>query len=337
VSDREALSWRPFGDEEFDDLVALAARCLEADGGLPVAADPSFLRGRWLAPETTSVRDGGGRLIAAGAVRDGSVFVGMVDPAARGRGIGATLLDWGLDRAASVTVETEGLTPAAEKLFASRGLRQVFAENVMRIDLDTPASAPPVAAPRPADPDTQASAPPVAAPRPADLDTPPSAPSVPPLAARNTVGGNAERGFEPRWPAGVTLETWNDATAPRFHAVYDASFRERPGFPGWSATEWIDGVVEGDFRPDWSVLANLPDIGDAGFITAAVGWIDQVGVVPAARGRGIGAALMGEALTRMRADGQTHAWLSVSVDNPAVVLYRRLGFAAQGRRARYRR
>ncbi|HEV8568737.1 MAG TPA: GNAT family N-acetyltransferase [Actinoplanes sp.] len=294
----EAASWRPLAEDDFDDVVALAARCLAVDGGLPLAADPSFLRRRWVTPTTVAVRDDGGRLIAAGAVRDGSVFVGLVDPAARGRGIGAALLDWGLDRGPSMTVETEGLTPAAEKLFASRGLRQVFAEDVMRIDLEAPASV-----------------------------------AAPPTAG----GGRAARDFEPRWPAGVTLETWNDATAPRFYAVYEASFRERPGFPGWSAAEWIDAVVEEGFRPDWSVLASVPDIGDVGFVTAAIGWIDQVGVVPAARGRGIGAALVGEALTRMRADGQTHAWLNVGVDNPAGELYRRLGFAVKGRRARYRR
>ena len=63
----------------------------------------------------------------------------------------------------------------------------------------------------------------------------------------------------------------------------------------------------------------------------------QVGVVPAARGRGIGAALVGEALRRMRADGATQAWLNVNVDNPAVRLYRELGFEHRGRRARYRR
>jgi mycothiol synthase len=290
VSDRDAVSWPPLAEDAFDDLVALAARCRNVDGGLPVAADPSFLRRRWLGPATVSVRDEGGRLVAAGAVRDGPVFVGMVDPAARGRGIGAALLNWGLDQAASVTVETEGLTPAAEKLFASRGLRQVFAEDVMRIDLE-----------------------------------------------RAPGNDGVDRDIQPRWPAGVTLETWNDATAPRFHAVYDASFRERPGFPGWSAAEWIEGVAEEGFRPDWSILASVPDIGDAGFVTAAVGWIDQVGVVPAARGRGIGAALIGEALARMRADGEAQAWLTVNADNPAAALYRRLGFATEGHRARYQR
>jgi mycothiol synthase len=294
----DAASWPPLAGDDFDDVVALAARCLAVDGGLPLAADPSFLGRRWVTPATVAVRDDDGRLIAAAAVRDGSVFVGLVDPAARGRGIGAALLDWGLDRNSSVTVETEGLTPAAEKLFASRGLRQVFAEDVMRVDLEAPASD---------------------------------------GAPRTAAGGRVDQPFEPGWPAGVTLETWSDATAPRFHAVYDAAFRERPGFPGWSAAEWIEAVVEEGFRPDWSVLASVPDIGDAGFVTAAVGWIDQVGVVPAARGRGLGAALVREALIRMRADGQTHTWLNVSVDNPAAALYRRLGFAVKGRRARYRR
>ena len=290
MSDLHAAARPPLGEDEFDDLVALAARCLDADGGLPLAADPSFLRRRWLAGMTVSVREGGGRLVGAGALRDGSVFVGLVDPTVRGRGIGAALLDWGLDRSPPVTVETEGLTPAAEKLFASRGLRRVFAEDVMRIDLEQAAS-----------------------------------------------DDSVDRDIRRRRPAGIMLETWSDATAPRFYAVYDASFRERPGFPGWSAADWIEGVVEEGFRPDWSLLASVPDIGDAGFVTAAAGWIDQIGVVPAARGRGIGAALIGEALTRMRADGETDAWLAVNVDNPAAALFRRLGFADQGRRARYRR
>jgi ribosomal protein S18 acetylase RimI-like enzyme len=123
----------------------------------------------------------------------------------------------------------------------------------------------------------------------------------------------------------------------RFHAVYAAAFRERPGFPGWSADEWA-GFIAGDddFRPRWSVLATVPGIGDAGFVTGTVDWIGQVGVVPAARGRGLAAALIRESLTRMRADGATHAWLDVNVDNPARRLYARLGFVDRGRRARYR-
>ena len=276
--------WPPLSEADFDDLAALVARCLAADGGLPLVTDPGFLRGRWTAPSTVAVRDAGGRLIAAGAVRDGAVFTGMVDPVARGAGLGARLLDWGLDRPGPVTVETEGLTPAAEALFASRGLRQIFAEDVMRIDL-------------------------------------------------------TGTGFETVWPAGTVLATWSDATAERFAAVHDAAFRDRPGFPGGPASEWIADVREDDdFRPEWSVLASVPDLGDAGFVTAAVGWIVQVGVVPPARGRGLGAALVTESLARRQAAGEAEAWLDVNVDNPgAAALYRRLGFTPAGRRARYRR
>jgi len=289
-----AVTWAPMPFEDDADLVALAGRCLAADGGLPLAADPAFLRRRWHAAGTRVLqgRDRAGRLVAAGALRPGSggvAFSGLVDPDARGRGIGSHLLGWGLaegrgpaEAAGPVTVETESLTDAAAELFAAHGLEQVFAEDVMRIDLGA--------------------------------------------------GAPAAAG-----PAGMRFSGWSGENAPRFHGVYAAAFRERPGFPGWSEAEWIAEVTGDDeFRPQWSVLATLPELGDAGFVTAAVDWIVQVGVVPAARRRGVGEALVTEALRRMRADGATHAWLDVNVDNIAVRLYRKLGFEHRGRRARYR-
>ena len=145
------------------------------------------------------------------------------------------------------------------------------------------------------------------------------------------------------WPAGVSVLEWSSATAGRFHAVYEAAFRERPGFPGWPADQWIAGTAEEDgFRPRWSLLAvraaadGLGPGTDLGFVTAAEGWIDQVGVAPGARLAGVGTALIRESLTRMAADGHHDVWLNVNVDNPAAALYRRLGFAHRGRRARFR-
>jgi len=288
------VTWAPLPFDDEAELVALAARCLAADGGLPLAVDPTFLRRRWRVPgiPTLQGRDRGGRLVAAGAVRPtsttagGVTFCGLVDPGVRARGLGSHLLAWGLSQAGRrqqpVTVETESLTAAAEALFAGHGLCQVFAEDVMRVDL---------------------------------------AAGVP----------------DAVWPPGTRLAVWSAADAARFHRVYAAAFRERPGFPDRPAAEWIADVTDDDdFRAHWSVLATLADVGDAGFVTAAVGWIVQVGVVPAARGRGIGGALVTEALRRMRADGADHAWLDVNIDNPAVRLYRRLGFQHRGRRARYR-
>ncbi|GGN04580.1 ribosomal protein S18 acetylase RimI-like enzyme [Actinoplanes campanulatus] len=71
-------------------------------------------------------------------------------------------------------------------------------------------------------------------------------------------------------------------------------------------------------------------------MTAADGWIVQVGVLPAARGAGLGGALVQESVRRMAGAGAGEAWLCVNVDNPAAGLYRRLGFQQHGRRARYR-
>jgi mycothiol synthase len=293
MSGPDDLTWAPLVDGDFDDVVALAAACLAVDGGLPLAAEPGFLRRRWAADGTagTTVRDRTGRLVAAAAVRPtgaaaGATVTTLVHPDARAGDRGGRLLDWGLAeaerRGGPVTVETESLTPAQEELFAARGLRQVFAEDVMRIDLTAPVPA-------------------------------------------------------ARWPAGTKLLEWTAESAPRFFAVYEAAFRERPGFPGWSADRWIAEVAEDDFRPAWSLLADVPGRGDAGFVTAAVGWIVQVGVVPPARGTGLGAALVCESLHRMRTDGATEAWLDVNVNNPASRLYRRLGFREMGRRARYER
>jgi ribosomal protein S18 acetylase RimI-like enzyme len=59
-------------------------------------------------------------------------------------------------------------------------------------------------------------------------------------------------------------------------------------------------------------------------------------VVPTARGRGVGARLIAEAVNRMRSAGETTITLNVNINNPhAAALYRKLGFAQTGRRARY--
>jgi mycothiol synthase len=281
-------TWHPLAAGDLADVADLAGRVLAADGGLPLVAEPGFLAGRFAGEgvRARGMRDEDGRLVAAGAVRPaqtGLVATGMVEPAWRGRGLGADLLDWALAAApGAVVVETESLTEAAERLFADRGLRQVFAEDVMRFDLAHH-----------------------------------RLPAV-------------------ELPAGVRLEGWSDAAAPRFFAVYAAAFADRPGFPGWSAERWVDWLAgDEEFRPDLSLLAVDPRAGDVAFIGCADGWIAQVGVRPDQRGRGLGAALVVEALRRMRAEGAGAALLDVGVDNPAGALYRRLGFAPIGRRARF--
>lgn len=64
--------------------------------------------------------------------------------------------------------------------------------------------------------------------------------------------------------------------------------------------------------------------------------IISTGVVPALRGRGIGGALVSEFTSRMRQRGVHVVFLEVAVDNePALSLYKRIGFAPVGLRKSY--
>jgi len=133
------------------------------------------------------------------------------------------------------------------------------------------------------------------------------------------------------------LSQWGQAGPARFYAVYQAAFRDRPGFPGWTQARWAEWISDDeDFRAQWTLLATLGGADVAFIAGAAPGWIIQMGVMPSARGRGIGAHLIGEAVQRMRSAGEAAITLNVNINNPrAAALYRRLGFTPAGRRARY--
>lgn len=140
-------------------------------------------------------------------------------------------------------------------------------------------------------------------------------------------------------PTDIVLTEWTRDNAPRFFAVYDEAFRARPGFPGWSMTQWVEWHTDDDdFRPDWSLLATTGGT-DVGFVVGAggtSGWIVQIGTVPAARSQGIASLLITEAVRRMRVEGMHSVHLNVNINNPrARGVYERLGFSTTGRRARY--
>ena len=58
-------------------------------------------------------------------------------------------------------------------------------------------------------------------------------------------------------------------------------------------------------------------------------------MVPAWRGRGLGAHLVARLLRALRKAGCAQVWLAVNVDNPAHDLYLRLGFEDAACGARY--
>ena len=276
-------------------MTELAGVCLAADGGQPFAASPGFLSRCYLAGAETLAGFAGGELICVTSLRratadpaagagTGALTTGLVHPAWRRRGIGGHAFDWASSQAGpgGVRAETEALSDGGHALYLSRGLSQVFAEDVMQL--------------------------------PATAQPPPAFP-----------------------PGGLALSPWGQADPARFYAVYHAAFRERPGFPGWSQARWTEWISDDeDFRSEWTLLASLDDADVAFIAGAATGWITQLGVIPAARRRGIGASLIAEVVSRMRAAGETVITLNVNINNPhAAALYRRLGFARTGRRARY--
>ncbi len=147
-------------------------------------------------------------------------------------------------------------------------------------------------------------------------------------------------------PFEVSYLSWAPERTHNFFTVYEAAFQERPGFPGWSETEWVHWT-SGDpaFRADLSVLAVVQ--GQAvGFVTnaedeeapAQQGYLIQVGVHPDWRGQGLGAALTTHALQTWRETGKEAVILHVNVNNPgAIRLYQQLGLVIVRRRGKFAR
>lgn len=141
-----------------------------------------------------------------------------------------------------------------------------------------------------------------------------------------------------QWPAGSSVLEWGDAAAAASFEVYEAAFRDRPGFPAWSRSEWLERLAgDADFVPETSLCVLLDGV-PAGFVVCSRGWIDQVGVSPAHRRIGLTTALVTEATCRMGAAGTRVARLHVNANNPeARATWRHLGWRELGRRGRFER
>jgi mycothiol synthase len=142
----------------------------------------------------------------------------------------------------------------------------------------------------------------------------------------------------PQWPGGTRPMDWGPDAAGASFVAYEAAFRDRPGFPGWSQAEWTGRMAgDQDFLPEASLYVLMDDV-PAGFVVCSNGWIDQVGVVPAHRRLGLASALVTEATARMRARGLTIARLRVNTNNGgALAAWRALGWRVVGRRGRLER
>jgi ribosomal protein S18 acetylase RimI-like enzyme len=147
-------------------------------------------------------------------------------------------------------------------------------------------------------------------------------------------------------PPELTFHAWNAENSHDFFVAFEASFRDRPGFPGWSEEAWISWTADATtFRPDLSYLA-VVQAQAVGFITnedddtssEPAGYINQIGVYPQWRRQGIGAVLVARSLQAWQAVGKKVVTLHVNVNNPgAKSLFQEVGFVVVGRRGKFRK
>ena len=124
-----------------------------------------------------------------------------------------------------------------------------------------------------------------------------------------------------------------DAAMAVMDRAFDPAFGE-----AWNRGQCLGMLTLPDV---WLILAEDGDARPLGFALSRVAVEDAelllLAVDPAARGHGIGAALIARSAAVARARGATRLLLEVRDSNPALALYRREGFAEIGRRAAYYR
>jgi len=304
------ITWRPLQPADLGAITALTSACLAVDGGLPLAASADFVEGRYLsapADATIGALDRNGRFVACTAAR-------LAEGPEEYRGLIVGQVHPAYRRRGLGSFLMRWGLVQARKLLATCPADRA---HILCIATESLSEA--------------------------------SAELYARYGFTQQFGETVMRRSLARplpdrlVPHDITIETWTPSLAGQFFEAYQASFRDRPGFPGWSAKEWIEWVAEDDtFLPELSLLARRnPNEGSGdgrpiGFIVCGEDWIVQVGVQPEERGRGIASALVVEALRRFRAAGREHVLLDVNVNNPvAERVYARLGFEAIGQRARF--
>ena len=143
----------------------------------------------------------------------------------------------------------------------------------------------------------------------------------------------------PELPAGHSWLSWNDGLLDAHADVLHASFREEIdavvfpslGDPVGCRCLMVEISRKAGFLPEatWLIAGPSGPVGSVQGVCdrSGLGAIQNLGVAPGSRGRGLGEALLLQALHGFRAHGLLQALLEVTARNdPAVRLYRRVGF-----------
>jgi ribosomal protein S18 acetylase RimI-like enzyme len=136
----------------------------------------------------------------------------------------------------------------------------------------------------------------------------------------------------PEWPSGIEPDRFRPEDAPAFHAAVHEAFQDDWGFVAVPFEEWKRtrlGAPDTDTSL-WFVARTDGEI--AGFARCDAGrhgggWIGALGVRAPWRKRGIGLALLREALCEFHRRGEPHVGLATDAANPtgSTRLYERAG------------
>ena len=141
----------------------------------------------------------------------------------------------------------------------------------------------------------------------------------------------------PVWPAGLVRRPFAARDAGEVHAAHEEAFADHWGYTPGSFERWrAHNLAERDDTSLWSVAwagdeiagvcINRPRHGE----DETVGWVDVLAVRRPWRRRGLGEALLRNALVSFAACGKRSAGLGVDAENTtgAVSLYERVGLRA---------
>ena len=137
---------------------------------------------------------------------------------------------------------------------------------------------------------------------------------------------------EPSWPEGVTITDLAGADLAAVHRLIyvDAGWADVPGHPDRPFEQWREIFVTDKEAPEQQVLAwrgdRLVGASMGRIFSDGAGWVAQLAVARAERGRGLGRALLLESLRRRVAAGAVLLGLSVEAANrSAIGLYLDVG------------
>jgi ribosomal protein S18 acetylase RimI-like enzyme len=140
---------------------------------------------------------------------------------------------------------------------------------------------------------------------------------------------------EPTWPAGIAVRTFEPGDAAAVHTLLDEAYR------AWDSRyvplahddwlRWMTGDPDFDATVWWLAERDGELAGCA--LHWSTGWLKDVAVRAAERGRGLGGALVQHGIVELARRGIDSVGLKVDAANPtgAPRLYERLGFVVERR------